>query len=106
MVLPAGANGKTRLLALRPEALDFETRVAHDVCVRATNGAGLYHDASVALRPEALDFETRVAHDVCVRATNGAGLYHDASVCIALTNVSRRKAADRRKAVGQHCDGQ
>jgi hypothetical protein len=31
MVLPAGANGKTRLLALRPEALDFETRVAHDM---------------------------------------------------------------------------
>ena len=73
VVLPAGANGKTRLLALRPEALDFETRVAHDVRVRATNGAGLYDDVSV---------------------------------CIALTNASRRKAADRRKAVGQHCDGQ
>ena len=72
MVLPAGAKSKTRLLALRPEALDFETRVAHDVRVRAANGAGLYHDASV---------------------------------CIALTNVSKRKAADRRKAVGQHSDG-
>ena len=72
VVLPAGANGKTRLPALRPEALDFETRVAHDVRVRATNSAGLYHDTSV---------------------------------CIALTDVSR-KAANRRKAAGQHRDGQ
>jgi hypothetical protein len=76
MVLPAGANGRTA----RQGSLH----------------CGLSRSTSRPVLP---------THDVRVRATNGAGLYDDASVCIAPTDVSR-KAANRRKAAGQHRDGQ